>query len=345
GIQHFRTLLNRLQRNFEPLQAAARELDRLLMAPVREMTGDASHLLLSPDSSLNLLPFAALVDEDGQYLVQSYRLTYLTSGRDLLQRRYREQAPQAPLVLANPAYGSPGTRSQTVGDRNRGSSSGNNDNRRSGRLATLEFGPLPGTKVEGEALANIVPDLTLLTETEASENSLKSWQRPKILHLATHGFFLEPEEPSNPSEPNINRENPLLRSGLALAGFNQRQSDGEDGVLTALEVTGLNLRGTRLVVLSACETGLGDITAGEGVYGLRRAFTLAGAESQLMSLWEVSDDGTQELMVAYYRRLQNGEGRGEALRQVQLEMLQNPDRAHPFFWAAFIPAGDWSPLE
>ena len=344
-IQRFRTLLSRGQQGFDPLKATARELDQLLMAPVREMTGDASHLLLSPDSSLNLLPFAALVDEGGQYLVQNYHITYLTSGRDLLRTHFREHPPQAPLVLASPAYGSPGTRAQAVGDSNRGNSG---DNRRSGRLATLEFGPLPGTKVEGEALASIVPDLTLLMETEASENSLKGWQRPQILHLATHGFFLEPEEvplPRNSDEPSIGRENPLLRSGLALAGFNQRQSEGEDGVLTALEVTGLNLRGTRLVVLSACETGLGDIAAGEGVYGLRRAFTLAGAESQLMSLWEVSDDGTQELMVAYYQRLQAGEGRGEALRQVQLEMLQNPNRAHPFFWAAFIPTGAWTPIE
>ena len=341
-IQYFRTLLSQGGWSFDDPKAAARKLDQLLMAPVREMTGNATHLLLSPDSSLNLLPFAALVDESGQYLVQNYLITYLTSGRDLLRARYRKQAPQAPLALTNPSYDSPGTLSQSVVDGNRSDSS---DNRRSVSLTALNFSPLPGTKVEGEALGQLILDLTLLTGTEASENSLKSWQRPEILHLATHGFFLQPEVNPNPDEPSIGRENPLLRSGLALAGFNLRQSEGEDGVLTALEVAGLNLRGTRLVVLSACATGLGELTAGEGVYGLRRAFTLAGAESQLMSLWNVSDKGTQELMVAYYRQLQSGEGRGEALRQVQLEMLQNPDRAHPFFWAVFIPTGDWSPLE
>jgi CHAT domain-containing protein len=90
---------------------------------------------------------------------------------------------------------------------------------------------------------------------------------------------------------------------------------------------------------------VGETRAGEGVYGLRRAFTLAGAESQLMSLWNVSDEGTQELMVAYYQRLLNGEGRSEALRQVQLEMLQEEERSHPFFWAAFIPSGAWTPLD
>ena len=99
------------------------------------------------------------------------------------------------------------------------------------------------------------------------------------------------------------------------------------------------------MVLSACQTGVGDLQAGEGVYGLRRAFTLAGAESQLMSLWNVSDEGTQELMVDYYQRIQSGEPRGEALRQVQLSMLQDEERQHPFFWAAFIPSGAWTPLD
>jgi CHAT domain-containing protein len=163
-------------------------------------------------------------------------------------------------------------------------------------------------------------------------------------------------------------ENPLLRSGLILAGANQRQSGpGEDGVLTALEAAGLDLWGTRLVVLSACETGLGEIKNGEGVYGLRRALVLAGSESQVMSLWQVSDAATRDLMAAYYTRLQAGEGRTEALRQVQLTMIksggttapagaqrgiglqkENPksqDLSHPFYWAAFIQSGEWRSLK
>jgi CHAT domain-containing protein len=136
-------------------------------------------------------------------------------------------------------------------------------------------------------------------------------------------------------------ENPLLYSGLALAGANQPDgADGEDGILTALEASGLSLWGTELVVLSACETGLGEVRTGEGVYGLRRAFVLAGAESQLMSLWKVNDEVTRDIIVRYYRRLASGAGRGEALRQVQLEMLRG-DRNHPYFWASFIPSGDW----
>ncbi|HEY9285181.1 MAG TPA: CHAT domain-containing protein, partial [Pyrinomonadaceae bacterium] len=160
-------------------------------------------------------------------------------------------------------------------------------------------------------------------------------------------------------------ENPLLRSGLALEGANLRRgTNGEDGILTALEAAGLDLWGTKLVALSACETGVGEVRTGEGVYGLRRALVLAGAESQVMSLWKVSDDATRDLMVAYYKRLAAGEGRTEALRQVQLEMLRGKsqagaggarglggqlggrgaDRGHPYFWAAFIQSGDWRPM-
>ena len=161
-------------------------------------------------------------------------------------------------------------------------------------------------------------------------------------------------------------ENPLLRSGPALAGANERRGDGgEDGILTALEAAGLDFWGTKLVVLSACETGVSEVRNGEGVYGLRRALVPADSETQVMSLWHVSDAATRDLMTGYYRRLAAGEGRTEALRQVQLLMLrdrhappgggrqtqaQKTERAksnfsHPFFWASFIQSGDWRRLE
>jgi CHAT domain-containing protein len=155
-----------------------------------------------------------------------------------------------------------------------------------------------------------------------------------------------------------------------LAGIKQQRSgEGEDGVLTALEMAGLNLWGTKLVVLSACETALGDVKRGEGLYGLRRALVLAGSESQVMSLWKVSDAGTRDLMTAYYTRIQNHQGRTEALRQVQIAMLGGKlaartasqsrqrgttdigektvarDYRHPYYWAAFIQSGDWRNLE
>jgi CHAT domain-containing protein len=162
---------------------------------------------------------------------------------------------------------------------------------------------------------------------------------------AAGSLLLRPElqRPPRPRRPTT--ESPLLRSGLALAGAN-RLADGEDdGILTALELAGLDLTGTQLLVLSACETGLGDVKRGEGVYGLRRAALLAGAEAQLVSLWKVADEATRRLMEAYYRRLLAGEGRSEALRQVQLEMLRDPALAHPYYWASFIPIGAWGPLE
>lgn len=215
----------------------------------------------------------------------------------------------------------------------------------------------------------MLPGVTLLTGSQATENAIKQLQSPTILHIATHGFFLKnvplvappdfsitpflqdsrslkPEFPPGAilSSSPANTEKPLLRSGLALAGFNPRQSGSEDGVLTALEVTGLNLSGTKLVVLSACETGLGDVANGEGVYGLRRALAIAGTESQLISLWKVDDFGTKDLMMSYYQRLMNNIGRSQALRQTQLEMLNSDTYQHPYYWAAFIPSGDWTAM-
>jgi CHAT domain-containing protein len=138
-----------------------------------------------------------------------------------------------------------------------------------------------------------------------------------------------------------------MGSGLILAGFRANNpTRPEDGILTALEASTLNLWGTQLVVLSACETGKGFLQPGEGVYGLRRALVMAGAQSQLISLWQVEDNATKELMVQYYQNLlaDNPLGRSEALRQTQLDFLQSEDYTHPYFWAAFIPSGDWRPL-
>ena len=115
-------------------------------------------------------------------------------------------------------------------------------------------------------------------------------------------------------------------------------------MLTALEASGLDLWGTKLVVLSACETGVGKVTNGEGVYGLRRALVIAGAESLVMTLWQVDDLATRDLMTGYYKRLQTGTGRSAALRDVQLEIMSNAKYTHPYYWASFVPAGDASPL-
>src|SRR5262245_4592338 len=178
---------------------------------------------------------------------------------------------------------------------------------------------------------------------------IRSWPRRADRKLATgdrSGLGLEEGAAGLKRTQDALTENPLLRSGLILAGINQSQSGpGEDGVLTALEAAQLNLWGTKLVVLSACDTGRGEVKNGDGVYGLRRALALAGSESQVMSLWQVADKATRELMVGYYTGLQRGQGRSEALRNVQLQMLRSGERRHPYYWAGFIQSGEWANLE
>jgi CHAT domain-containing protein len=223
------------------------------------------------------------------------------------------------------------------------------------------FGPLPGVRDEVRALQEMLPRATVLLGEQATEAALRRVDAPRILHIATHGFFL-PETDDSADGASIAvpaltaagtrvgkwaawADNPLLRSGLALAGANQGRSGDDDGVLTALEASGLDLWGTKLVVLSACDTAVGDVKRGDGVYGLRRALVLAGAESQLMSLWSVSDRSTRDLMIGYYKQLTQGAGRAESLRQVQLRMLRDGRRAHPYYWASFIQSGEWANLD
>ncbi len=333
----------------------ARALDERVMRPVRPLLGESRLLILSPDGALNLVPFGALVDEAGRHLVDRFTFTYVTSGRDLL--RFGTPGPRrsGPLVIADPDFDDGGPLAVAQG----GGASARGWSRRSADFSAMRFLPLPGTASEGTALGKVLPGVTLLTRAAATEAALKKAQAPIILHVATHGFFLA-DQTQTPATTRRDIgitadtfaqaqaqwiENPLLRSGLALAGANRLRSGDEDGVLTGLEASGLDLRGTKLVVLSACETGVGKVQTGEGVYGLRRSLVMAGAESQVMSLWKVADEPTRDLMVSFYRKLLAGQGRAEALRQAQLEMLWSADRSHPFYWAAFIAGGDWRPLD
>lgn len=326
----------RNSKNMEVKQHA-RVADEKIMRPLRSVLGNAKQLLISPDDNLNLIPFEALIDENGRYLIENYSFNYLTSGRDLLRLQTNRTSKNKSVIFANPTFGEPSEEQLAKFNANekmrkRSVTAGNS-------LVETYFAPLSATMLEGRSILQLFPETEFLSGTQATETALKNLTAPRFLHIASHGFFLQDAENKSTAE------NPLLRSGIALTGANQRKSGNDDGILTALEASGLNLWGTKLVVLSACDTGLGDVKNGEGVYGLRRAFTLAGTETLMMSLWEVSDVVTRELMMNYYKNLKNGMERGESLRQVQLQMLKKKGREHPFYWAAFIQSGEWASLE
>jgi CHAT domain-containing protein len=319
------------------LRSRARTMDEALMRRLRPYLGGATRLLISPDGNLNRVPFEALVDEHGRYLIERYAVSYLTSGRDLLRMQVPHHSRSASVILADPLFGEPPPKpdvgGQTAAAQRRSVTT-------AAALSTLYFAPLSGTADEARAIKALFPEAALLTGRRATKEMLQQVSAPRILHIASHGFFLDDPGVSTAGSD----DNPLLRSGLAFAGANLTREHGE-GILTALEASGLDLWGTKLVTLSACDTGIGEVRNGEGVYGLRRAFVLAGAETLVMSLWPVSDYIARDAMVAYYTRLRVGYGRGDALRQAKLAMLKRPNRRHPYFWAGFIQSGEWADLD
>ncbi len=332
--------------DYRDVMALAQRLDRMTMAKIRPSLKKVEHVLVSPDGALNLVPFAALADERGRWLVREYEFSYLSSGRDLLRFDNERPSSIGAVVVGNPDF--------AKGEGGPSSSSG----RRSADMTGISFPPLPGTAEEAKAIGKVVDDARLLIGDDASEAALRGAQRPAVLHVATHGFFLTDEMIAGPGArgakyvksdddfaPPPGAENPLVRSGLAMRGANLRADGDDDGILTALEVSSLDLWGTKLVVLSACETGVGEVRNGEGVYGLRRALVIAGAESQVISLWKVDDEATRDLMVAYYKKLKHGDGRSQALREAQLKLVRHKKTEHPFYWASFIPSGRWDDVE
>jgi CHAT domain-containing protein len=275
-----------------------------------------SQLLVSPDGELNLVPFEALRDQPRHYLVERYTISYLTSGRDLLRLQAPRGRPTRPVIVADPVFG---------------------DSRR----GALYFGPLAATAGEARAIKALFPQALLWTGRDASKAAVQEVHAPLVLHIASHGFFFDDRAAEGARGGS---GNPLLRSGLAFANANASR-DGGSAILTALEASRLDLWGTRLVTLSACETGVGEVENGEGVYGLRRAFELAGAETMVMTLWSVNDYATRDAMIAYYTGLRDGLGRAAALRRVKLAMLAHGRHRHPYYWAGFIQSGEWANLQ
>jgi CHAT domain-containing protein len=329
--------------------------------------GGRRQLFLSPDGDLTQVPFEVLPLTAGRRLIDEYRISYLSTGRDVLRFSAQSDAsPSQPWLFADPDFDLVAEATAPVHTAVHGAT------RSAGQSAAAldrggwgEFIPLPGTRAEAERVGTMLGVRPWLG-ADALEGRLKTCHSPHILHIATHGFFLaDPTDathftPVGESSNDLDRSgaastwggtvltNPLLRSGLALAGANTWRRggalplDAEDGIVTAEDVSGLDLLATELVVLSACETGLGEVHTGEGVFGLRRAFMLAGAKTLVMSLWQVPDQQTQELMSDFYTRLLAGEGRAEALRAAQLTLKAR--EPHPFYWGGFICIGNPHPL-
>lgn len=306
---------------------------------------NVSTVYLSTDGVYNMLSVGSIKNPFSQkYLIEELDIRLVTSTRDLLQPPPKKSSGQSSLILGFPTYNLSGTVSQpnAIAVQKTGLVS------RSMRGALSRFArgqngiaALPGTKREVEqismALSSHNPQV--LTETNATETNLKKVNSPAILHIATHGYFLEDE-----SIAEVRTPNPLLNSGLILAGATNFIKDGEnplhiedDGILTAYEAMNLNLDETQFVVLSACETGLGVVQNGEGVYGLQRAFQLAGAKQIIMSLWPVDDAATQVLMSKFYSNWSESGDVRSAFQQAQLETKEL--YPNPFYWGAFILVG------
>lgn len=282
----------------------------------------------SLDGVYNQIGMNTILKPDGKYLVDEKNFVFLTNTKDLL--KYKKKTANTATtknvsLLGYPFYGT------------------------TGKIAAL-----PGTKTEVDAIDLLLRNSGFQTKKymgkEASEEALKKINSPRVLHIATHGFFLDDAVDTGNQkvfgiEIDKARENPLLRAGLMLAnaesaldGRNTRElSSTDNGILTAYEAMNMSLDYTELVILSACETGLGEVKAGEGVYGLQRAFQVAGTDAIIMSLWTVSDAATQELMTLFYKNwLQSGD-KVSAFKKAQIQLKTKYPA--PYYWGAFVLIG------
>lgn len=374
------------------LREVGRELRRKIWDPVAAVLGDVDRLFVVPDGALHLVNFSALPSSGSRYLIEDGPLIhYLSAERDLVPDESSPEGGRGLLAVGGPDFDASSPFAELRPDSGRSVPEAADDVARyRGQLPGCEefhevrFEPLPGSTREADEIVAIWkkmaarrtpgklpepggPDSMVvhLNGPAATEGAFKEEAAGKrILHLATHGFFLEgtclsattdrrgigglgPMKPPAPPPPAM--ENPLLLSGLVLAGANHREDAGpdeEDGILTAEEIAALDLSGVRWAVLSACDTGTGEVRAGEGVLGLRRAFQIAGAGTVIMSLWPVEDESARRWMSWLYRaRFLEGMDTAEAVRQSTLEALrwrrEQGLSTHPLFWAGFVAAGDW----
>jgi CHAT domain-containing protein len=300
----------------------------LYWSPIAQLVNEKGAVLLSGDGIYHKLDLNSILNPvSGKYLLEEYEIKNFTTLKALVHRDQGKKSITSALLLGRPDYSGVGNmdyKTEQLTSLNRGLKN------------SFENGisDLPGTE---EEVRSIVDQLSqagvkykLLIHENANEAMLKAAGSSDVMHLATHGFFMGPE---------VAEGNPLFRSGLLLAGVqNADNSSEEDGILTAYEAANLNLENTRLVILSACETGLGEIRNGEGVYGLQRSFELAGVQSLIMSMWKVDDRATSELMVRFYDNLLKGADVASAFRSAQLEIRKK--FIHPHYWGAFKYIGN-----
>jgi CHAT domain-containing protein len=369
-------------------RATASELRRKIWDPLMPHLSGTTRIFVVPDGDLHLINFGALPIGNTDYLVEREPLIhYLSTERDLVATPLASRNVGL-LVVGSPAFDATRMSADPAGGaRSREGQAGSplqtfRGNRSAcGEFRSMRFEPLTGSAKEAEQIAALwsrresqgqengsslrgavlknQSAVLYLSGAQASvTNFMQNAAGKRVIHLATHGFFLNPHCPSgsdsslNPSsevQPPSASENPLLLTGLVFAGANHRQTAGpgeDDGILTAEEIAAINLEGLKWAVLSACDTGLGEIKSGEGVLGLRRAFQIAGARTVIMSLWPVEDSSAQEWMTTLYERhLVRGRDTATSVHEASLQVLRQRrakgQSTHPFYWAGFVAAGDW----
>ena len=359
-------------------------LRRAVWSPVSPYLRGARRVFIVPDGSLHLVNFAALPTGQSTYLLETGpRIHYLSAERDLVPGGEQEEKGVDLLAIGAPAFQETSLFASLRPQKNEpqepapglahnipAASTYRGLRSACDNFQTMQFEALSASAREvsdvsalwrrpGRTLRGTESNVVQLTGAAASESAFKQQaQGKRVLHLATHGFFLggkcasvlgTGEKPGGDARVSSAGENPLLLSGLALAGANHRQAAGpdeEDGILTAEEIAALDLSGVEWAVLSACDTGIGEVKAGEGVLGLRRAFEMAGARTLILSLWPVEDQAARDWMRQLYRaRLVLGLTTIDAVHQANLHTLRQRratgQSTHPFYWAGFVAAGDW----
>lgn len=329
------------------------QLSDAILGPVAKYLRPGSPVFIVPDSNINLVPFSALIAPRTQSRLGSYvSLRILGSGRDLVVENQQKNTSQLPVIIANPDFDLD----------HRGIVSSKEESelrvlRSKMGSSSAAWDMLPSTEIEGKSIASLLKS-QMISGKDATADKIKALVSPRILHVASHGFTISQDasEEYSPASSvgGISRGGgaPMeSQAGFVLAGANF-PVESDDGVISLSEAASLKLNGTELVVLSACTTALGSTKAGDGIFGLQRALTIAGARSTLLSLWKVDDRATAEFMRRFYQRLKAGDGRSDALAAVQEEFrigkVQSPSGAdwkEPYYWAAWQLVGDWRPIK